>query len=605
MSILQRGARVGAATVVVGFSLAWPSATGIASADNPDQDSSSSVSAGPAKSGAPSTGRTARTVRSNSAKAADTAASAAATGAATPTVRLPRPAAAVASRSVAPRPVPTIGAARRASTAPVTATLITDAVLNAFGSADPASTAATTTTTAVVTVTTATPPISAPTAAVPAAADNLGGLRVPVANDLLSTITDFFTGIANGIQSLFEGVGLLIRRFFFNQAPTVNPIQTTGQTSDPLGGTITGSINAVDPEDDPITYKVTQEPLHGSVTVDGNGTYTYIPNNTFTGADAFTISATDTGFHINLFDLGRAASTDAMVSVTQSTGDPRIGFTFIFGSGARYWSSTARAALQTTAIYLSSYFIVTQPVTITYSVTGRNSTFSDTLASAGSDLVSTDPGFYDTVVQDKILHPGTDPNGSAPDGTIDWNFGQPWAFGDSVASNQYDFQSTAMHELLHTFGFLSVIDSAGNNTGTNWTTFDGFVVTSNGTDPFNGYVWNTAYNANLTGGGGGLYFGGPKAKAANNGNPVPLFTPSPWDGGSSMSHLDDATYTGVNAKLMNARTDTGLGIRVLSPIEIGILRDLGYEMADQPQTLVVFVIGFAFLRRRRRTGERV
>ena len=105
---------------------------------------------------------------------------------------------------------------------------------------------------------------------------------------------------------------------------------------------------------------------------------------------------------------------------------------------------------------------------------------------------------------------------------------------------------------------------SGPDTGTNWTTFDGFVVTSNGTDPFNGYVWNTAYNANLTGGGGGLYFGGPKAKAANNGNPVPLFTPSPWDGGSSMSHLDDATYTGVNAKLMNASTDTGLGVRTLS-----------------------------------------
>ncbi|HTY28047.1 MAG TPA: hypothetical protein VMD51_07875, partial [Mycobacterium sp.] len=328
----------------------------------------------------------------------------------------------------------------------------------------------------------------------------------------------------------------------------------------------------------------------------------------FNGADAFTVSATDTGLHINLFDLGRAASTSALVSVTQTTGDPRIGFAFIFGSGAQYWSSAARAALQNTAIYLSSYFTVTDPVTLTYSVTGSNSAFSSTLASAGSDLVSSDPGFQDTVVQAKILHPeAADPNGSAPDGQIDWNFGQPWAFGDTVGSNQYDFESTAMHELLHTFGFLSVIDSAGNNTVPNWTTFDSFVVTSDGTHPIDGttYVWNIAYNANLTGGAGGLYFGGPQAEAANGGHPVPLFTPSPWDSGSSMSHLDDATYTGANAKLMNARTDTGLGIRVLSPIEIGILRDLGYDVADQPQTLVVFVIGMSFLRRRRRDEEQV
>jgi hypothetical protein len=48
MSILQHGARVGAATFVVGISLAWPQAAGIASADKPDQDSAS-VSAGPGK----------------------------------------------------------------------------------------------------------------------------------------------------------------------------------------------------------------------------------------------------------------------------------------------------------------------------------------------------------------------------------------------------------------------------------------------------------------------------------------------------------------------------------------------------------------------------
>ncbi|MCI4674507.1 Ig-like domain-containing protein [Candidatus Mycolicibacterium alkanivorans] len=489
---------------------------------------------------------------------------------------------------------------RRASSAPVTQSAIADAVLSAIGNPQPspASTAGDSTAPAAVdTIATTTPNVVR--AAAPAAPDTLGALKVPAANDLASSINDIFSAVVNSIQSLVEGVGLLVRRTFFNQAPTVNPIQTTGQT----GGAITGSINAVDLEGDAVTYAVTQSPQHGSVTVDTSGNYSYTPNQSFTGADAFTVAAADVGFHINLFDLGRAASTDALVSVTQNTGPLRIGFNFIFGAGSQYWSSTARAELQSTAIYLSSYLIVTDPVTITYSVTGQNTLFGGTLASAGSDLVSSDPGFYDTVVQQKILT-GVDANGSAPDGTIDWNFGQPWGFGNSVSATQYDFQSTAMHELLHTFGFLSVIDSAGNNTVPNWTTFDKFVVTSNGTHPINGsYVWLVAYNTNLTGGNGGLYFGGPNAEAAYGGNPVPLFTPSPWDSGSSMSHLDDATFTGANAKLMNARADTGLGIRTLSPVEIGILRDLGYTIADQPQALAIFIIGFAFMRRRRRSAE--
>ena len=52
-----------------------------------------------------------------------------------------------------------------------------------------------------------------------------------------------------------------------------------------------------------------------------------------------------------------------------------------------------------------------------------------------------------------------------------------------------------------------------------------------------------------------------------------------------MSHLDDQTFTdndltAKNAKqLMNSATDPGPGVRTLSPIELGILKDLGYTVA--------------------------
>lgn len=409
-----------------------------------------------------------------------------------------------------------------------------------------------------------------------------------------SAVTDIFSGILGSIQGFFEGALLLVRRAFFNQAPTVDPVQLTGQSE----GLITGTIGAVDPEGEGITYSLVQAPLYGSVAIASDGTYTYTPGDGFDGVDAFTVAAADDGpFHFNLLNPFRGPSTQAVVSVTQGESGARVNFNFIYGTGSQYWSQSARNALQTTAILLSSYFVVDAPVTVTYDVTGEYSPLTSTLATAGSDLVSTDPGFYQTVVQNKILN-GVDSNGAAADGVITWNFGNAWAFGNSVSNSQYDFQSTAMHELLHTFGFLSNVDSAGSNSGDNWTQFDSFVVTSNGTKAIgNDYKWKTAFNSNLTGSNGGLYFGGPNAVAAYGGL-VPLYTPNPWQSGSSMSHLDDSTFTGNNEQLMNAISDTGLGVRELSDVELGILQDLGYTIAPHSVSAFLF-LGLLLIRRRK------
>jgi hypothetical protein len=409
---------------------------------------------------------------------------------------------------------------------------------------------------------------------------------------------DPITALVNAIQDYFEGAALLVRRSFFNQAPKVSPVQITGQTTGP----ITGSVGATDPEGDRLVYKVTQQAHYGTVTVDADGNYTYTPDADFKGIDSFTVAAVDTGTHIDLLNWFRTASTSAAGAIYQEPeGTPRITFTFVYGNGSQFWSSAARAELAATAIYLSSYFAPEHDVDITYKVTGQYSLMGGTLASAGSDLISDGDGFFPTVVQNKILT-GVDSNGTAADGTIDWNFGYSWGY-NSVAGGQYDFQSTAMHELLHTFGFISVVSSAGNNTVPNWTTFDSFIVTSNGTSVFNGSTWNTAYNSRLTGGSGGLYFGGANAVAAYGG-PVPLYTPNPWESGSSMSHLDDDTFTGVLEKLMNASSDTGVGVRILSAAEIGIMKDLGYTMVSQSAGGAVLFIGMMLIRRRRQRVAR-
>lgn len=438
-----------------------------------------------------------------------------------------------------------------------------------------------------------TPPGPAPDAA-PAA----GIEPAPVARRAAQSATDWLSELLSPLQAFLEGAALLVRRTLFNEAPTVSPEQTTGQ----VDGPISGAIGAVDPEDDPIVYSVSQAPTYGTVTVDPDGAYTYSPGPDFTGTDTFTVTATDTGFHINLLDIFRAPGTDANVIVRQGVTSPQIQFTFLYRRGAQFWSPAARSALESAATMLAANLVVSAPVNVTFDVTGEFSFLPSSLASAGSDLISSDPGFHPTVVQHKI-QTGTDANGSAPDGEINFNFGYSWAFNGPVLNSQYDFRSTATHELMHTLGFLSNVDEAGRNTYQDWTSFDQYIRTQGGVSPIGAdYSWDTAYDTNLTSGNGGLFFVGPNAVAAY-GRPVPLYTPSLWESGSSMSHLDDRTFVGTQQQLMNARTDTGAGVRELSDIELAIFRDLGYTLVGDPGALAFIFIGFAMRRRARRPGR--
>jgi hypothetical protein len=275
-----------------------------------------------------------------------------------------------------------------------------------------------------------------------------------------------------------------------------------------------------------------------------------------------------------------------------------VAFDFIYGTGSQYWSSTARDALEAAALALSSYIAVDSPVTLTYDVSGEYSPFNSTLAWASSSLSGSPNGFFDTVVQQKVLS-GVDANGQTADGRINFNFGPSWGLGSSVGSGQYDFQSTAIHELAHTFGLISFVDSAGSNTLRDWTLFDSFIVDSNNVNVIgNDFRWNTAYNPNLTGANGGLYFGGPNAVAAYGGL-VPLYTPNPWKSGSSVSHLNNSSFNGANTPLLSPVVKLGLGVRALSPIELGMLQDLGYTLASPQQTYALLFITFMFGRRRK------
>ena len=431
-----------------------------------------------------------------------------------------------------------------------------------------------------------------PTSSARHAAAKVGATTAATTDNFTITVTDAVGGTT--------AVPVTVTISPKNSAPVAGT--TTVGTPNSTTGVVTGTVTATDADRDTLSYAAPATTTKGSVSVNAStGAFTYTPTSAARGAAT---SSTTDNFTVTVTD-GYGGSTPIAVTVPvspqASTPSSKVTYVFNYTDGSNLWTPEAKASLQNAADQVAAYIVVSQPVTLTFEVTALNDPNSDTMASAGSEITGSRAGFYNTVVQNKILT-GTDTNGSQVDGTIDVNFGTGYAFGDIVGPNQYDFKSTMMHEMLHAYGFLSYIDEAGYNSRTvAWTKFDSFIGTKSGTKVINlsGYKFNTAYNANLTGGAGGLFFLGPAAIAAYGG-PVPLYTPSDWSSGSSVSHLDDDTFTGVNAQLMNAMADKGLGIRTLSTIELGILTDLGYTVKQNPASASVLFVGLIFLRRRRR-----
>ena len=58
-------------------------------------------------------------------------------------------------------------------------------------------------------------------------------------------------------------------------------------------GSVTGSLVAADPDSDPIVFSLAAGPVHGTVSVAQDGTYTYVPDADFFGTDSFTFLADD------------------------------------------------------------------------------------------------------------------------------------------------------------------------------------------------------------------------------------------------------------------------------------------------------------------------
>ena len=121
------------------------------------------------------------------------------------------------------------------------------------------------------------------------------------------------------VTAVLEFLRREVKRLFFNEAPVAAP--TLSSQSDP--GTVSGSLNASDPDGDPLAYSVTQNPGSGTVVVDSDGNFTYTADDTMAatgGTDTFVFTVRDTGFHLNFW---APPTTAVPVTVTVTgAGDP-------------------------------------------------------------------------------------------------------------------------------------------------------------------------------------------------------------------------------------------------------------------------------------------
>ncbi|MCX2932125.1 Ig-like domain-containing protein [Mycobacterium sp. CVI_P3] len=124
-------------------------------------------------------------------------------------------------------------------------------------------------------------------------ADPLGVPRLPSPEVVLSAATQWLRRQATAT--------------LFNTTPTTAYDPTQNSESDT--GVVSGNLNAVDAEGDRISYVITSAPQQGSVAINPDGTFAYVPDDdlaTAGGTDSFTVRVSDRAgnpLHVNLANM--------------------------------------------------------------------------------------------------------------------------------------------------------------------------------------------------------------------------------------------------------------------------------------------------------------
>jgi len=190
------------------------------------------------------------------------------------------------------------------------------------------------------------------------------------------------------------------------------------------------------------------------------------------------------------------------------------------------------------------------------------------------------------------------------------NTNASWYFGTdgNPGPDEYDFVSTALHELCHGLGFLSlsnVIDTNGSFgliyaesfsplvTSFAWPdldtlpgAFDEYL--RNGDNAFLLTMENpsVALEGEMT--GNNIFFESPAVLDINDGNAGRIYAPSEFTLGSSMSHWNEGSYpVGNENELMTPFAADGHANHSPGPLTLAALDDIGWEVDYDTATGII------------------
>jgi autotransporter-associated beta strand protein len=168
-------------------------------------------------------------------------------------------------------------------------------------------------------------------------------------------------------------------------------------------------------------------------------------------------------------------------------------------------------------------------------------------------------------------------DGSTSDCLIQFGTGVAWNFGAGVPTSSYDFRSVSGHEIGHTLGFVSTYDPGSDKfSSLGLSAWDKNLIDNSnvllGNRPVAG---GTGTLGDFNQVANPVYFTGTNAKGQNGGNNVPVYAPNPYVPGSSMSHLNQASFPNA---LMHPQFSAGQSIRTPTALEWGIMQDLGWSV---------------------------
>ncbi len=213
------------------------------------------------------------------------------------------------------------------------------------------------------------------------------------------------------------------------------------------------------------------------------------------------------------------------------------------------------------------------------------------LASAGPSTLFRDfPGgepntWYPVALAEALAGEGLNDDAD-PDITVNANSTANWYFGTdgNTPRNQIDLVSVMLHELGHGLGFLASVDTINETQlaiglAGRFIVYDLFLETPAAVPLTDASFFNNPSAELLMAvTNNDLLFSGEEAINRNSAA-VPIYSPSTFDGGSSVSHLDEGAYPpGTENALMTPFLSSGEAVHDPGPVTLGIFFDMGWPL---------------------------